>query len=268
MITSTQNAKIKWVHQLQTHNQARRAEHVFVVEGIRLIEEALQAGWTARLVLHTAGLNPRGQKLLAEYTLRGAPVEEAAPHVMQAACDTQTPQGILAVLEMKTLPPVSGFDFAVVLDGIRDPGNLGTILRTAAAAGAGAVWIPEGSVDVFAPKVLRSAMGAHFHIPVQTCTWAEIATWTQQQHMHLYLAEAGGTTPYTRADLRHPVALIVGGEASGGGDQARQLAHDTISIPMPGGMESLNAATAAAVLIYEVVRQRSTSSAGATQSHG
>ena len=259
MITSTQNPKIRWVRSLQVRGRVRREEGVFVVEGVRLTEEALRAGWTARLVLHSSEVSSRGVAVVEGFAGRGAPVELVAELVLRAASDTQSPQGVLAVLEMQTRPLPDVLDFVLVADGVRDPGNLGTILRTAAAAGAQAVLLPPGAVDAYAPKVVRAGMGAHFRLAVVQMTWDEIKAVLRpidRPALRIYLADAGEGQPYTQADLRQPVALVVGGEAVGAGSEASRLGEARLHIPMPGGMESLNAGVAAAILLFEVVRQR------------
>jgi TrmH family RNA methyltransferase len=259
MITSTQNPKIRWVRSLQARGRVRREEGVFVVEGVRLVEEALQAGWTARLVLHSSEVSARGAAVVEGFTERGVPVEQVTEIVLRAASETQSPQGILAVLEMQRRPMPEGLDFVLVADGVRDPGNLGAILRTAAAAGVQAVLLPPGVVDAYAPKVVRAAMGAHFRLTATQMSWEEIKAMLQpidRPALRVYLADASEGQPYTLADLRQPVALVVGGEAGGAGTEAFRLAEARLHIPMPGGIESLNAGAAAAILLFEVVRQR------------
>lgn len=257
MITSNRNPKIQWVRSLQTRARLRREERAFVVEGVRLGEEALASGWRARLVLHTEDLNERARAVVDGFERSGAPVEAVTAGVMQAASDTQSPQGVLAVLEMRSLPLPEHPDFVFIPDGVRDPGNLGTMLRTAAAARVDAVILPPESVDPFSPKVIRSGMGAHFRLPVVEAGWEEIARLVEAAGLRVYLAAAGAGKPYDRTDFRPPFALVVGGEAEGAGVRAQKLAHAFVSIPMPGEMESLNAAAAAAVLLFEAVRQRS-----------
>lgn len=259
MITSAHNTRIKWVRSLQASSRQRRQEQVFVIEGVRLAEEALAAGWSARLILYSAELSPRGVELLPAYAAQGAPAEEVTPAVMRAASDTQTPQGILAVLAMQNLPAPPKLDFVLVADGVRDPGNLGSVLRTAAAAGVQLVYAPQGSVDLYAPKVVRAGMGAHFRLPLRSAAWEQIAEEIRHAGLRVALADASASLPYTQADLRLPLALVIGSEASGAGQAAQELADMRLSIPMPGGMESLNAAAAAAILMFEVVRQRTVS---------
>jgi TrmH family RNA methyltransferase len=260
MITSVRNPKIQQIRNLLNHPKARREMQAFVVEGVRLVEEALLSGWEAKWVLHTDDLPPRGQVVVQNFAARGAVIETISPQVLKAVSDTETPQGILAVLTMRSLPIPPAPDFILILDGLRDPGNMGTILRTAVAAGVQAVLLPRGATDPFAPKVVRSAMGAHFHIPVHTLSWAEIQTCVKPSGkaipLVVYLADSSGGSAYTRADFRTPLALIVGGEAAGAGAEAQSLADAHVHISMPGEAESLNAAIAAAILMFEVVRQR------------
>ncbi|HZW04707.1 MAG TPA: RNA methyltransferase, partial [Anaerolineaceae bacterium] len=153
-------------------------------------------------------------------------------------------------------------DYLLVIDQLRDPGNLGTILRTAASAGVQGMLLTPGTTDAFAPKVVRAGMGAHFHLPIVEMSPAEIITYCKRDHqpgLGLYLAESGGGRACWEADFRRPLALVIGGEAEGAGEELRQAVDEPVTIPMPGQAESLNAAIAAAILIYEVVRQRSTS---------
>ena len=258
MITSSHNPRIQWVRRLQRQPHQRQSEGVFIVEGVRLVEEALLAGWQPDWVLYTPDLSPRGQSILQR--LPASAVEQVSPAIMRVASDTQTPQGILAVIPQRALPFPIDLNFVLLLDAIRDPGNLGTILRTAAAAGVQGVILSPGSVDPFSPKVLRSAMGAHFRLPLALLDWKEIQSLlrpaSHPSGLKTYLSDVEGSLAYTLADFHLPTALIVGGEAEGASAEARQLAEARVHIPMAPGVESLNAAVAAAVLLFEVVRQR------------
>lgn len=256
MITSTSNAKIKQVRALQARGKARREAGLFVVDGVRLAEEALAAGWQPELALYSEELSARGQAILASLDKQNTDLEEVAGHVMEAASDTRSPQGILLVLKIKSLPVPGKLDFVLVADLIRDPGNLGSMLRSAAAAGAQAIFLTSGTADAFAPKVVRAGMGAHFCIAVQTLAWDEIEEQSKEHNLQVILAAAGAETEFTKTDLKSPLALIVGGEAEGASQAAHELADVQVHIPMPGGGESLNASTAAAILLFEVVRQR------------
>jgi TrmH family RNA methyltransferase len=254
MITSTQNQKIKQIRALQAQARSRRKAGAFVIEGVRLAGEVLKSGWAAQLLLFSGDLNPSGMGMVEAFAASGTRVEEVTPQVMRTASDTQTPQGILVVLPMQELPIPDKFDFIFIPDGVRDPGNLGTMLRTAAAAGVDLVLLPEGTVDVFAPKVVRAAMGAHFYLPLRSLSWKEIHQMIEERSLHIYLADVGGEKVYHQVDYQLPLALVIGGEAAGAGEYARKLADHRIKIPMSGKLESLNAASAAAILLFDINR--------------
>jgi TrmH family RNA methyltransferase len=254
MLTAVSNTKIKWVRQLQAQRSARAAEGLFVIEGVRLAEEAARAGVNPQLVLHTEELDSRGQAALAALAGTGAAVVTVSSTVMAAASDTRAPAGLLVVVPQPALPMPSPLTLALVLDGLADPGNLGTVLRTAAAAGVEAVFLTPGTVDAYNPKVVRAAMGAHFQVPIVAAAWETLPG--QLAGLAVWRAEAGGDMPYDQVDWRQPSVLLVGAEAAGPSHQARALAPHTTRIPMPGRAESLNAAIAAGVLLFEVVRQR------------
>jgi TrmH family RNA methyltransferase len=183
-------------------------------------------------------------------------VEKVTDTLLNSISETETSQGILAVLDYFPLPIPANLSFVLVLDSIRDPGNLGTLLRTAAAAGVQVVFLPPETTDAFAPKVMRAGMGAHFRLPIFPLNWDEIRVRTRS--LKVYLAEMEGATSCWEADFRAPLALIVGGEAEGASQPARNLASQQVYISMPGGSESLNAAVAGAILMFEIVRQRKT----------
>lgn len=257
MITSAQNSKIKLVRALLGRAKERRAAGAFVVEGVRLVEEAVISNWGFRFVLYDESLNARGLRLVEKLDDKKIEVEKVESRLLQSLSETETPQGILAILELNQLPLTNSPDFLLIPDQIRDPGNLGTLLRSAAAAGVQAVLLPPEATDAFAPKVVRSGMGAHFRLPIHSMTWEEIHA--RAKGLQVYLADMDGKSCWEE-DLRQPLALIIGGEADGASEAARKLATQKISIPMSGSVESLNAGVAGSVLMFEVVRQRSVSS--------
>ena len=256
MISSIQNPTIKYVRNLQVKSKVRRAEKAFIIEGVRLLEEAQDSDWETRLVLYSEELSERGMQLVEAFQSQGTKVEEVTSKLMRAVSETETPQGILAVMGMRSLPLPDVLDFVLILDQLRDPGNLGTILRSAAAVNVQAVFLTPGTADQFSPKVMRGAMGAHFRIPVHTADWEEIRSLFEKSGLHTYLAAANRGQVYYQVDYQVPLALIIGGEASGAGETAFQTAESLIHIPMPGGGESLNASVAAGILLFEVARQR------------
>jgi len=253
MITSNQNAKIKLVRTLQGRARERREAGAFLVEGVRLVEEAQTANWPFHFVLYDESLSERGVLLVGKLKSHGVECEMVSTNIMRSLSETETPQGVLAVLDDFQIPIPDALNFVLIPDQIRDPGNLGTLLRTAAAAGVQAVLLPPETADAFGSKVVRSGMGAHFRLPIHSMSWDEI-----KQHTHglqIYLADMNGKSCW-EIDLRQPLALIIGGEADGAGEHARELANQKISIPMDGHIESLNAGVAGSVLMFEVVRQR------------
>lgn len=254
MITSPQNDTIKRVRHLQKRSKARDEEGVFVIEGIRLVEEALQFGWDPDLVLFTDDLDQRGWDVVNGFSGRGIPTIEVSPEAMSAASDTQTPQGLLAVLPKAGQPIPTKKDFVLLADQVRDPGNLGTLLRTSLAAGVDTVLLPPGTVDPYSPKVVRAGMGAHFRLPVFKTSWEKITS--HLVDLEVFVADIDRGVPYTEADFKQPLALIIGNEARGPGERAQSLADQSVHIAMPGEADSLNAAIAGAILIFEVVRQR------------
>ena len=157
------------------------------------------------------------------------------------------------MLEFTNLKIPASPNFILIPDQVRDPGNLGTLIRSAAAAGVQALFLPDETTDAFAPKVVRSGMGAHFRLPIHVLTWDQIRENTKD--IEVYLADMEGKA-FWETDLRKPLALIVGGEADGASEEARKLATQKISIPMAGNVESLNAGVAGSVVMFEVVRQR------------
>lgn len=256
MITSNQNPKLKLVRALLGRPKERREANAFVIEGIRLIEEAVTAGWRFQFVLYTDGLSERGQDLVKVLIAHRVDVEEVAGDLLQKVSDTEMPQGILAVLEFMNLKIPASPNFMLIADQIRDPGNLGTLIRTAAAAGVQAIFLPDETADAFAPKVVRAGMGAHFRVPIHALTWDEIRE--QTKDLQVYLADMDGQSCW-ETDLSKPLALIVGNEAEGASEEGRKLATQKISIPMAGNVESLNAGVAGSVLMFEMVRQRNKS---------
>jgi TrmH family RNA methyltransferase len=251
-ITSLHNERVKLVRGLQTRSKLRRQENRIVLEGVRLVGDAIESGVQPDFVLYTPEI--AASQLLANLQNQGIPCLEVTSDVMAHVSDTQTPQGIIAVVPTPEIAVPRNLTLALILDGIADPGNLGTILRTAAAAGVDLVVLAPHCVDPFNPKVLRSGMGAHFRVPIVRQSWQGIAS--DYGGLHVYLADSGGETRYDKVDWSHPSALIVGGETRGIAPQAHDLAEATISIPMHNAVESLNAAVATGVILFEISRQR------------
>jgi TrmH family RNA methyltransferase len=256
MITSRANPRIKWVRALHNQRRLRQQEGLFVIEGLRWVREALEAKAQVQLVLYTDHLDERGRGLLNMLARRGCEILAVSDQVMAACSSTRAAQGLLAVLPIPRLPLPDTLDLALIADQVADPGNMGAMLRTAAAAGVHAVFVTEGSVEVTNPKVVRAAMGAHLRLPIHTLGYSELSE--SLRGLPIWLAEPGAGRPYTQIDWRSPAALALGSEARGPSPELRRMAAGLTHIPMPGNAESLNAAIAAAILLFEILRQRET----------
>lgn len=256
MITSTSNSKVRLARALH-RRRYRYTERRFLVEGVRLLEEVVKAGIPPAFVLYTDELltAQRGQVLLHDLQELTDDVFQVTDGVLQAAADTVTPQGIVAVVPFSTPPAPADSTLILVSDGVHDPGNLGTLLRTAQAAGVDHVILAPDTVDPYNPKVVRAGMGAHFRLPMTVVQdWPAIASLVSGRS--IWLADAAARRAYYDVDWTPPSALVIGGEARGAGPEARRLATGSIAIPMAGGAESLNAAVAASVILFEARRQR------------
>lgn len=254
MITSKQNAKIKRIRLLQAQSKSRKEQKAFVIEGIRLLEEASINKHKPEYLIFTQDLDSRAKQLLEVFQELNVPCEEVTPEVLKAASDTETPQGLLAVMPQCSIALSDEKDFLVIADEIRDPGNLGTIMRTALAAGVQGILLAPGTVDPFSPKVVRSGMGVHFQLPIQYCSWEEIRLVVNG--LRVYTADMTRGNSLWDTDLTKPLALLIGGEAFGPSEKSLDITGEFIHIPMAAEVESLNAASAGTILIYEVFRQR------------
>ncbi|MGC9394870.1 MAG: TrmH family RNA methyltransferase [Anaerolineae bacterium] len=245
------------VQTLERSTRRRYHEGLFVAEGLRLVQEILTAGLPLHEVFYTAAFveGESGRDLIAACVQRTKACWEVSAEVMQALADTETPQGILVVLPIPDLHCDAATPLTLIPDGIRDPGNLGTMLRTAWAAGVSQVLLPPGTVDYTNPKVVRAGMGAHFYLSIHRVAWQDIRA--SLRGVQVWLAEAGPGTPYDAVNWRGGVALVVGGEAEGASPEGRALAAGRhVTIPMARGVDSLNAAMAAVIVLFEAARQR------------
>ena len=256
MIVSLTNPQVKRVKRLH-HRKGRQQTRRFIVEGLRLVEEALRAGHIPALMFYTPQLegSARGRTLLASAKDRSVRPTLVSDKVMRAIATTTNPQSTLAVLPLPALPWPERPTLLLILDRLRHPGNLGSALRTAEAAGADAALLSPNTVDAYNPKAVRGGMGAHFWLPLRAAPWSEIAQVTKG--LRVWLAEAQSGAPYYNVDWSPPSAIIIGGEAEGASTEAQSLTSHRMSIPILGQAESLNAAVAAGIILFEASRQRS-----------
>jgi RNA methyltransferase, TrmH family len=257
MITSPDNPKVKQARAL-LERKGREQQGRCLAEGVRLIEDAVRAGLAPALLFYTAQAtaHPRAARVIAAAVETGSPTLELSPAVFGALSDTVTSQGVVAVLPIPRLAPPAAASLILVPDQVRDPGNLGTLLRSAEAAGVDLVLLPPGCVDPWSPKVVRAGMGSHFRLPIATGDWPALAE--RLAGRQVWLAEAEAPAAYDRVDWTLPSALVVGGETTGLSADAGRLATGRIAIPMAGPVDSLNAAMAATVILFEAARQRRT----------
>lgn len=253
MITSKSNPTIKRVRRLQASRRFREQNQAYVVESARWLKELSSAGIKPEASLVTESwLNVEANGQLIQ-TLSTS-IQVVSDSVLAYASEVESPAGILAIVPMSTLRLPEHLAWLLILDGISDPGNMGAILRSAAAAGVDGVLLTPGSVDRYNPKVIRAGMGAHLHLPIVKDNWSAIRKFSS--HLTVYLADAHGGTIYSEVDWFKPTALIIGSEALGASKVAQDLCDERVKIPLANSSESLNAAVSAGILLFEAVRQR------------
>ena len=237
--------------------KAREKRGLFVAEGVRAVEELVKSAFEIEGVLVAPQVEeaPRGAALVAAARDRGLTVEAVASSEFASAAETESPQGILALARIPsvTLDEVAVADTLrlLILDAVQDPGNVGTIVRTALAMGASATVALPGTVDLWNAKVVRSAMGAHFHHTAIHATWDELSAFRSARGLALWGADAAGT-PIEGERVPPRLGLVVGNEGAGLTDVVRSSCDRLVSIPMSPRAESLNVAVAAGILLHEV----------------
>lgn len=256
MITSTSNPQVKKLLQLQSKSKARNEEKVFLVEGVRMFLEVPEKDVEKVYISETLYNRKKLELKLERFSY-----EILADNVFKYVSDTKTPQGILCVVRQKEyildeLLQTENPHF-VVLDNLQDPGNLGTIVRTAEGAGVTAVLMSRDTVDIYNPKTIRSTMGSIFRMPflyVEDLT--ELLREFRKRGIFSYAAHLQGRQSYDKEDYTKGTAILIGNEGNGLRDKVTENADILVQIPMCGKVESLNAAIAASVLMFEVSRQR------------
>ncbi|MFT5196206.1 MAG: TrmH family RNA methyltransferase [Cellvibrionaceae bacterium] len=259
-ITSSTNGRVKHIKRLLNDRRFRLRESQFAVEGSRWMSEIVRAKTGPDLWLATESWIENNADLTEQVTAISQPPLTIEPNILKELADTNTPSGVLAVLPLPQLNWPKAPTFLLCLDQVRDPGNLGTLMRSAFAAGVEGLILGPGCVDPFNPKVVRSSMGTVLRLPVQQTDWADGArTADLLGQCSVYLADAAGKTAYTAVDWRQPAAAMIGGEAAGAGESAKAIVHEMISIPMAQAAESLNAGVAGSVILFEALRQKNVS---------
>lgn len=259
MIESSTNPQVKKIQKLKKSAKFRRQELLFVVEGFKMTEEALRHGLVKALYFSVSGERQFRDKFSAR--AQNVPAEVLSDRLFCELSDTITPQGVLAIVEMpqydreQIIQPEEAA--LLCLEDIQDPGNLGTMVRTAEGAGMAGIVLSKGCVDLFNPKVVRSTMGALFRVPFFLCE--DISTEVEnlkRAGFTMYAAHLQGEKDFTGEDYAGRVGILIGNEAKGLSKQVTGLADKKVRIPMEGELESLNAAVSAALLMYEIHRKR------------
>jgi TrmH family RNA methyltransferase len=236
----------------------RKSESAYLIEGIRLASEAIATNQPATHVLYDPSLLERtedGSALLARLAAWASDASyEVTEHVLEAVSNTETPAGIVAVLKRPPQPEIDALRnarFGVVLDRVADPGNAGTIIRTAAAVGAEYLAAAPGTADLYAPKTVRAGMGAHFRLRIFVSDWSQLADLLR--HAAVVTCDLDAGTSIYDAKWPSPMSLVVGSEAHGLSREAADIAQLSVRIPMAAGVESLNASVAAAIVMYQAL---------------
>jgi RNA methyltransferase, TrmH family len=237
--------------------KAREKRGLFVAEGVRAVEELVNSSVEIEGILVAPQVEeaPRGAALLESLKGHGLTVESVGASEFASAAETESPQGILALarIPLVTLDEIPTADSLrlLILDAVQDPGNVGTIIRTAAALGAAATIALPGTVDLWNAKVVRSGMGAHFHHAAIHATWDELLAFRSRRGLALWGADAAGT-PIGTEPIPARLGLVVGNEGAGLTESVRSSLDRLVSIPMSPGAESLNVAVATGILLHEV----------------
>lgn len=270
MITSTSNPRIKNVIQLLNGSKVRREQNAYVIEGLRMFSEAPVS--QMRQVFLTEEGFEKARRIRPEIgswvtqdgpmlNLKGPACELVSDEVFKRMSDTRTPQGILCVMNMPTFSVKELVQnrkplLVLVLEGIQDPGNLGTMLRSGEAAGVSFILADKQTADLYNPKVIRSTMGAIFRVPlIYTGDLHKSLKELQVAGVQLYAAHLAGRRDFWEEDFAKRSAILIGNEGNGLSDETTEMADVLVRIPMEGEVESLNAAVAASLLMYEYRRK-------------
>lgn len=252
-ITSRDNPLFKRLKKLAESARERRETRTTLLDGAHLIEAYLDAGGQPLTLLHSASCPPPAWQLLAG-RCAGVKVVAMADGLFAELSPVETPTGILAEAAWLNPEPREATPLVLLLEDIQDPGNLGSLLRSAAAAGATLAVLSKGCADAWSPKALRGGQGAQFALPM--LLRADLAAWMQSANVPVWALALGGEKTLFGTDLAGPAGILVGNEGAGLSEDLLQAATARVHIPMPGKVESLNAAAAAAIALFEAVRQR------------
>lgn len=257
-ITNVQNPQVKGAAELK-QKKYRQQQRCFLAEGLRTVEEAVNSK-AVKSIFYTAIEDDRTRQLLEKAAEKQLKLYCVTEQIMKKLADTENPQGIIAVCKMQdtTLENLlASGEMLLVLDRVGDPGNIGTMLRTADAAGIGGMVLLKGTADIYAPKTVRASMGSLFHVPVvDGIEEEEFVRIAQRAGYQLLVTSLEGADNLYKAKLNGRLAFVMGNEANGVTDSLLKAADKRVYIPMAGRAESLNVAMAAGIVMFEALRRK------------
>ncbi len=258
MITSSQNPLVKQIRRLH-RAKGRQEQNLLLLEGTHLLETALEVNCSLDTVCYSPQWQVKYSQLYEQVLTRSRRVECVTPEVVQQLATTVNPDGVIATIDrdFQNLSPIKSPKSGLILERIQDPGNLGTIIRSAVATGVDSIWTSEDSVEFDNPKVLRASAGAWFHLPKQCSPdLGKLIHDYQTQGIQVIATQMNAPKTYWDIDFTRPSIILLGNEGAGLSPDLSQLADETVRIPLASGVESLNVAIAAALLLYETQRQK------------
>lgn len=257
IIESKQNSLIKEVKKLHTRKY-RIEKKQFIVEGFRFVKEAIKSSFNVPYIfVSDNGKDKYDSFNIKEYIKSDTKTYYIKDSLLKEICNTNTPQGILAVVDYKKIQPQDKEGFYILADKVQDPGNMGTIIRTAHASGALGVLLTKGTVDIYNDKTLRSTMGSIFNIPVIEDENFNVINNLKNKGFKLLVSSLDASKSFYDIDLTGKIIISVGNEGNGISEEIYNISDEKVKLPMPGGTESLNVSVAASVMMYEALRQKS-----------
>ncbi|EHK2427051.1 RNA methyltransferase [Clostridium perfringens] len=251
-IESKNNNLFKEIKKLK-EKKYRIKSNKYLIEGLRFVEEAIKSKVSIDSIIFTESFKEKNPELFLKINenIKLIQMNEA---LLKQLCSTENPQGIVGVINMQNKELKSG-ELVVLVDKVQDPGNMGTIIRTAHAAGAAGIVMTKGTVDIYNDKTLRSTMGSIFYIPIVEDDSLDFVKSLKKEGYKLVVSSLQGKNNFFEENLQGKVMIAVGNEGNGVSDEVYDIADIKVKIPMPGEAESLNVAVATSIMIYEKIRQ-------------
>ena len=252
ILTSIKNPLIKQVRKLHRAKE-RQKQNLLLIEGTNSIEAACQADYKLDVIFYTARWQENHQRLYQEISLKSSTTQLVSSEVLSAIATTVNPDGLVAIAPRSVASPVAIDKLGIALEKLQDPGNLGTIIRTAVAAGVDGLWLSSASVDIYNPKVLRASAGQWFQMPMAIDQ--NLLELAQQQKVQVIATASKAAKTYWEVDFTRPSLILLGNEGAGLSEELIEIADERVTIPLANGVESLNVAVATALILYEAKRQ-------------